>query len=143
DREKDVDIEAHIKKWTLNHEQAHAFRIIASHSLEEKPQQLRMLLSGPGGTGKSRVIHALQDFFWMRGQDWKTIRPMCRTFWNVSDLMNVSRRVAVSGFREPHSALCISQCSQKSAKNRTRRDLTAMWEGVDYLFIDEISMVGC
>ncbi|KAJ6569989.1 hypothetical protein B0H10DRAFT_1964866 [Mycena sp. CBHHK59/15] len=26
---------------------------------------------------------------------------MCRTFWNVSDLMNVSRRVAVSGFREP------------------------------------------
>ncbi|KAJ7475564.1 hypothetical protein B0H11DRAFT_1727418, partial [Mycena galericulata] len=57
--EKNVDIEAHIQKWTLNREQAHAFRIIASHSLEQKPQQLRMHLSGPGGTGKSRVIHAL------------------------------------------------------------------------------------
>jgi len=23
------------------------------------------------------------------------------------------------------------------------RDLVAMWEGVDYLFIDEVSMIGC
>ncbi|KAJ7894616.1 hypothetical protein B0H14DRAFT_2334334 [Mycena olivaceomarginata] len=63
-----VDIEAHITKWTLNEEQAHAFRIIACHSLENKPEQLRMFLAGPGGTGKSRVIHALQDFFYIRGQ---------------------------------------------------------------------------
>ncbi|KAJ7251693.1 hypothetical protein C8J57DRAFT_982055, partial [Mycena rebaudengoi] len=56
---QDVDIEAHIEKWTLNREQAHAFRIIAGHSVKEKPDQLRMFLSGPGGTGKSRVIHAL------------------------------------------------------------------------------------
>ncbi|KAJ6600823.1 hypothetical protein B0H10DRAFT_1716550, partial [Mycena sp. CBHHK59/15] len=123
-----VDIEAHIKKWTLNHEQAHAFRIIASHSLEEKPQQLRMLLSGPGGTGKSRVIHALQDFFWMRGQE-RRFRLAAYTGVAARNIKGMTL----------HSA----RCSQKSAKNRTRRDLTAMWEGVDYLFIDEISMVGC
>ncbi|KAJ7513267.1 hypothetical protein B0H11DRAFT_1698373, partial [Mycena galericulata] len=56
---QNIDIEAHIRKWTLNQEQAQAFRIIAHHSLENHPEQLRMLLSGPGGTGKSRVIHAL------------------------------------------------------------------------------------
>ncbi|KAJ7207624.1 hypothetical protein GGX14DRAFT_307548, partial [Mycena pura] len=56
---QDVDIEQHVKKWTLNKEQAHAFRIIARHSLEDRPEQLRMLLSGPGGTGKSQVINAL------------------------------------------------------------------------------------
>lgn len=31
---QDVDIEAHVRKWTLNREHAHAFRIIAHHSLQ-------------------------------------------------------------------------------------------------------------
>ncbi|KAJ7212651.1 hypothetical protein GGX14DRAFT_308290, partial [Mycena pura] len=127
-----VDLEAHIKKWTLNHEQAHAFRIIASHSLEQKPQQLRMLLSGPGGTGKSRVIHALKDFFQMRGQ--------ARRF-RLAAYTGVAAR-NIEGMTL-HSALCINQRSKKSAETRTRSDLTAMWEGVDYLFVDEVSMVGC
>jgi hypothetical protein len=37
-----VIIEAHIRKWTLNSEQAQAFRVIAHHSLENNPEQLRM-----------------------------------------------------------------------------------------------------
>ncbi|KAJ7205796.1 hypothetical protein GGX14DRAFT_338242, partial [Mycena pura] len=52
----------------LNAEQARAFRIIANHSLQDKPDQLRMFLAGPGGTGKSRVIDSLRDFFQQRGQ---------------------------------------------------------------------------
>ncbi|KAJ7194623.1 hypothetical protein C8J57DRAFT_951799, partial [Mycena rebaudengoi] len=52
----------------LNKEQAHAFRIIAEHSLQKKPDQLRMFLAGPGGTGKSRVIDALREFFELKGQ---------------------------------------------------------------------------
>ncbi|KAJ6556237.1 hypothetical protein B0H19DRAFT_947758, partial [Mycena capillaripes] len=96
--EKDVDIEAHIRKWTLNHEQAHAFRIIACHSLEQKPRQLRMLLSGPGGTGKSRVIHALQDFFRMRGQ--------ARRF-RLAAFTGVAAR-NINGMTL-HAALCINQ----------------------------------
>ncbi|KAJ7835045.1 hypothetical protein B0H13DRAFT_1555579, partial [Mycena leptocephala] len=47
---QDVDIEAHVRKWTLNREQAQAFRIIAHHILQNQPEQLRMLLAGPGGT---------------------------------------------------------------------------------------------
>ena len=41
-----------------------------------------------------------------------------------------------------HAALSLNQ--QKSGnKGNTRQDLIAMWEGVDYFFIDEISMIGC
>jgi hypothetical protein len=47
--EKNVDIEAHIAKWTMNAEQARAFRIIAEHSLRNQPDQLRMFLAGPHG----------------------------------------------------------------------------------------------
>jgi hypothetical protein len=124
-----VDIEAHIEKWTLNPKQVDAFRIIATHSLENQPEQLRMFLSGPGGTGKSRVIHALQDFFRLRGQE-RRVR--------LSAYTGVAAR-NINGMTL-HSALCISQRTGKSTQTRTRRDLIATWEGVDYLFIDEVSM---
>ena len=42
-----------------------------------------------------------------------------------------------------HSVLCLNQRSKGGSQGRTRRDLIAMWEGVDYLFIDEVSMIGC
>ena len=43
-----------------------------------------------------------------------------------------------------HSALSLNQSDQfKKIGSRTHRDLVAMWQGVDYLFIDEVSMIGC
>ncbi|KAF8064261.1 hypothetical protein FPV67DRAFT_1394008, partial [Lyophyllum atratum] len=59
DQDRDVDIESVIEQFSLNAEQARAFRIVTMHSLEQKPKQLRMYLGGPGGTGKSTVINAL------------------------------------------------------------------------------------
>jgi hypothetical protein len=56
-----------IAEYTLNTEQARDFRIIAEHSLENRESPLRMLLGGPGGTGKSRVINSLTDFFLQEG----------------------------------------------------------------------------
>ena len=53
-----------VQKWTLNTEQARAFKIVAEHSLITVGQDpLQMYLGGPGGTGKSRVINALKDYF--------------------------------------------------------------------------------
>ena len=49
--------------WTLNNEQCRAFHIIAEHSRLSNPEPLRMFIGGPAGTGKSRVINALKDFF--------------------------------------------------------------------------------
>jgi hypothetical protein len=131
----DIDVEAVVKKWTLNDEQARAFRIVAKHSLQNKPDQLRMFLSGPGGTGKSRVIDALTDFFSQRGQS-KRIR-LC-TFTGVA-ACNIKGMTL-------HSALSLlTQGKEKKKDNdtRTNRDLVTMWEGVEYLIIDEVSMVGC
>ncbi|KZV80406.1 hypothetical protein EXIGLDRAFT_630239, partial [Exidia glandulosa HHB12029] len=57
-----------VAKWTLNEEQALAFTIVAEHSMSAGRVPLRMMLNGPGGTGKSRVIHALKDWFETRNQ---------------------------------------------------------------------------
>ncbi|KAG1752315.1 uncharacterized protein EDB91DRAFT_1005043, partial [Suillus paluster] len=47
----------------LNTEQARAFSLIANHSIQSCGDPLRMFLGGPGGTGKSRVITAVQEYF--------------------------------------------------------------------------------
>ncbi|KAJ7646903.1 hypothetical protein FB45DRAFT_676314, partial [Roridomyces roridus] len=120
-----------IEKWTLNKEQAQAFRIIAAHSLQSRPEQLRMLLSGPGGTGKSRVIDALKDFFALRGQ---SHRLRLAAYTGVA-ARNIHGMTLLGG-----TGRCRASASSQTL---TRRNLTSMWEGVDYFFIDEVSMVGC
>ncbi|TFK59640.1 hypothetical protein BDN72DRAFT_745906, partial [Pluteus cervinus] len=50
----------------LNEEQALAFSLIAEQVLEDGAENLRMYIAGAAGTGKTRVIHAIQDFFRQR-----------------------------------------------------------------------------
>ncbi|KZV60814.1 hypothetical protein PENSPDRAFT_544956, partial [Peniophora sp. CONT] len=130
------DIEASIQENSLNTEQALAFRIIANHSNLDNPAALRMFLSGPGGTGKSRVINTLVDFFTRQGLG-RRLR-LC-SYTGVA-----ARNI---GGMTLHAALSLSPKQKRgnteNAGTRTSRDLVAMWEGVDYLFIDEVSMVSC
>ncbi|KAJ7216236.1 hypothetical protein C8J57DRAFT_1096190, partial [Mycena rebaudengoi] len=121
-----------IKKYNLNVEQMRAFRIVAEHTVTPKANPLRMYLGGPGGTGKSRVINTLKEFFDQRGQS--------RRF-RLSSYIGVAAR-NIAGMTL-HAALGLSQKSNFLRSQKGLRDLTAMWEGVDYLFIDEVSMVGC
>ncbi|KAF8204730.1 hypothetical protein BJ912DRAFT_825534, partial [Pholiota molesta] len=127
-----VDINAMIEEFTLNMEQARAFRIICEHSLGRNNEPLRLYLGGAGGTGKSRVIQALKEFFTRRGQ---------KRRFRLASYTGVAAR-NISGMTV-HSALCLNQRSKSGAQSKTKRDLVAMWEGVDYFFIDEISMIGC
>ena len=46
-----VSIDEVVNVWSLNVEQARAFRIIASHSIDSGSKLLRMYIGGPGGTG--------------------------------------------------------------------------------------------
>jgi hypothetical protein len=131
DPDRDVDINRIIADWNLNEDQARAFRIISRHSLDRCPPQLRMYLGGPAGSGKSRVISALKDFFIRRGQH--------RRF-RLASYMGVAAR-NITGMTL-HAALCLNQNTGSRSSNKTQRNLTAMWEGVDYLFIDEVSMIG-
>ena len=66
--EHNVSISEIIVKWNLNMEQAQAFCMIAKHSLQLRSEPLCMYLGGPGGTGKSHIIKALQQYFDHSGQ---------------------------------------------------------------------------
>ncbi|KAI1782010.1 hypothetical protein LXA43DRAFT_872756, partial [Ganoderma leucocontextum] len=82
----------------LNREQARAFRIIAEHSCMALPDPLRMYIGGVGGTGKSRVIHALTDYFARTNQ---TRRLRLASYTGIA-VLNI-RGITL------HSALCLAQ----------------------------------
>ena len=102
------------------------FEIAARHAMEEKPAQLLMYLGGPGGTGKSRVVNALRDMFESREE---------RHRFRLAAYTGVAARNI--GGATLHALL------QMNESGREISDLSAMWEGVDYLFVDEVSMIGC
>jgi PIF1-like helicase len=127
-----LSVEEVIEKECLNVEQARAFSIIANHSLMDNVKPLRMYLGGPGGTGKSRVINGLRDFFKSRGQH--------RRF-RLASYTGVAAR-NITGMTL-HAALKLGGQYRNAKSAKAKQELMSMWEGVDYLFIDEISMVGC
>ena len=91
-----------------------------------------MYLGGAGGTGKSRVIHALKHFFVCRGQE----RLLRLTSYTGIAAQNISGMTI-------HAALNLNQFKKDGPNSKAIHDLQIMWEGVDFLFIDKISMIGC
>jgi DNA replication protein DnaC len=116
--------------FTLNYMQNKAYEMISRHSLEKKPDQLRMYIAGPGGTGKSRIIDAIRVFFEKQNQ---SHRLRMASFTGVAS-QNIHGMTL-------HSALCLTKKTTLSEKRK--RELIAMWRTVDYLIIDEVSMIGC
>jgi hypothetical protein len=127
-------IDSTVIEYCLNIEQERAFRIVANHATANNQKQLKMYLGGMGGTGKSQVIKALVCFFNKR-QESHRIMILAPT-GTAAALLNGSTY---------HSALGVPIDGVNGTKNdfvslahvRTRLD------GVDYIFVDEISMVSC
>ena len=90
-----------------------------------------MYLGGPGGTDKSRVVNALRSFF--------DLRKQARCFRLAAYTGVAARNI---GGATLHSLLQMNQSDGKLSQ-KTKGELAAMWEGVDYLFVDEVSMLGC
>ena len=63
--EIEAAIQEIIQKFTLNQDQSQALHIIVHHSLGISPVGDLLLMGtfGEGGTGKSRMIEAIQDWF--------------------------------------------------------------------------------
>lgn len=120
-----------VEKWMLNVKQRRAFNIVASHSTGEKGAQLLMYLGGPGGMGKSRVVSALRDFFGQRGES-RCFRLAAYTGVAVRNI----------GGATLHSLLQMNESGRRHSA-KVKGELADMWDGVDYLFIDEVSMIRC
>ncbi len=81
-----------------------------------------MFLGGPGGTGKSRVIDALKEFFTAKGDS--------RRF-RLASYTGVAAR-NISGMTL-HSALALETIKKKGrSRNKSKSDLIDMWSGVDF-----------
>ena len=124
-------LESVVQKFKLNKEQERAFRIVANHATINNPTQLKMYLGGMGGTGKSQVLKALVEFFKDRNESHRII--IIAPTGSAAALLNGSTY---------HSVLNIGS-------DRARNDTTSQsnvrerLDGVDYIFLDEISMVAC
>jgi PIF1-like helicase len=122
-----------IKRFNLNLEQERAFRIVANHATIDNPTQLKMYLGGMGGTGKSQVLKALIEFFKERNESHR-IKILAPT-GSAAALLNGSTYHSILGIGSEGNRTRNEQTSQRNVCERL--------DGVDYIFLDEISMVAC
>ena len=118
-----------VSKFLLNTEQERAFRILANHASSKKPEQLKMYLGGMAGTGKSQVIKALIAFFQTRNESHRIV-VMAPT----------GNAAALVGGSTYHSVLGIND---KGLSNISMAKVRTKLDGVNYIFLDEVSMLSC
>ncbi|KAJ7131994.1 hypothetical protein C8R46DRAFT_924037, partial [Mycena filopes] len=143
--ERDQNEEFKLKvceSFTLNKEQTRAFRIVADHASSKQPTTLKMYLGGMGGSGKSQVIRAITAFFQLRGESYRFM--ILGPTGSTAALINGSTYHSV--FKVPRDTI---KKGNKADIDGIRNEATAMAgvneriQGVEYIFLDEISMVSC
>jgi hypothetical protein len=100
-----------------------------------QPGQLKMYLGGMGGTGKSQVIKALISFF-----------GKCNESHRIMILAPTGSAAALLNGSTYHSVLGINSTKDgdTSRNEHTAIAQVKAWlDGVDYIFLDEVSMVAC
>ncbi|KAJ2912290.1 hypothetical protein MD484_g8126, partial [Candolleomyces efflorescens] len=117
--------------YTLNDDQALAFRTIAHHLTSTQPSPLRILIAGAAGTGKSRVIDALKKLFEHRGE---THRYCLTSFMGIA-AQNINGSTL-------HSALNLHCISRMKRYGKAHTDFIEKWRPIDIMVVDEVSMLG-
>src|SRR6202167_2696649 len=127
-------IEDVIEKFELTSEQERAFRIIANHAVTPGSEQLMMYVGGMGGTGKSQVIKALMDFYKSRNESHR-----------FAILAPTGTAAALLLGSTYHSFLGVPIDGQTAFRNETTNNaqVKTRLDGVEYIFLDEVSMVAC
>lgn len=113
------------KNLQSNPEQLRAFEIISNHVIRGGPQ-LTMYVGGVGGTGKSHVVNSVLRLFDLLGK-----RD------NVLVAAPTGAAAILIGGHTIHSLTMLP-----NGPGRDMQELCRIWEGVDYLILDEISMIG-
>lgn len=119
-------------KWSLNEKQTIAYHLIIDQSLRSNPEPLSLIITGAAGTGKSRIIHAAQDFLEQKNQAYR---------FRLSSFTGIAAQ-NIEGVTL-HSALSLSAFKGSQMSAKTREALVQRWSNVDFLFVDEYSMIGC
>ncbi|RPD55788.1 hypothetical protein L227DRAFT_509559, partial [Lentinus tigrinus ALCF2SS1-6] len=124
-------IDSTVHQFSLNEAQERAFRIVANHAVQSCGEHLKMYLGGMAGTGKSQVIKALTHFFSERKESY---RFMCMApTGSAAALIGGSTYHSMLGFRTKDGSESLSTLMQVRAK----------LQNVEYIFLDEVSMVDC
>ena len=119
--------------FKLNKEQDRAFRIVANHACSPDSEQLKMYIAGMGGTGKTQVIKALVEFFRVRNESHRfiTVAPT----GSAAALLQGSTYHSMFGINSDEKRIGSSAIQLAQVKERL--------EGVQYIFLDEVSMLSC
>jgi hypothetical protein len=133
EEEEQKVIDSVVQEFSLNEEQERAFRIVANHATMKKSEQLKMYLGGMGGTGKSQVIKALITFFDKRNEAHR-----------IMILAPTGTAAALLNGSTYHSALGVQSDSRRNHnEHSTMAQVRSRLDGVDYIFLDEVSMMSC
>ena len=129
-----------VTKYELNVEQERAFQIVANHmSCLAPPNQLKMYLGDMGGTGKSQVLKAIAEMFERKKEAHRFII-----------LTPTGTTAALLNGHTYHSVLSILISKKEDEELQPHilevkaiHDMHICMQGIQYVFIDEISMVTC
>lgn len=109
-----------------NPEQAMAVHIVSNHFLQSSPDQLLMYIAGVGGTGKSYVIKALDNIF--------------SAFGCKNALLKTAPTGCAAVLIGGYTIHAVTMMSRNKRANVSAQ-LEALWSGVTYLVVDEVSMI--
>lgn len=126
-------VDGSTSKQPLNNEQERAFHIIANHLSLPHQKQLLMYLGGMGGTGKTKVINSVLAFFAEREESYrfKVLAPT----GSAAALIGGNTYQSVIGINDRQKFDKISE----QMLGKVRDQLS----GVQYIFMDEVSMLSC
>ena len=136
--EIETAIQGVIQKFPLNQEQNRALHIIADHSLgiSRVGDQLLMGVFGEGGTGKSRMIDAIQGWFSLIHQGERLII----TATTGAAAVKIDGSILHSAVSIPVEA-GDPQGNKVLAAVRRKDKHILIWKHADYMIFDEASMM--
>ena len=118
-------------EFSLNIEQDRAFRLVANHACSRDSDQLKMYVAGMAGTGKTQVLKSLIEFFHQRNESHRLL--IVAPTGSAAALLKGSTYHSAFGINSEDGPTSNIQLAQ--VKSRL--------EGVDYIFLDEVSMLSC
>lgn len=139
-----ASLELIVNQFNLTFKQKIMFQIFTAPTFNQNLAQRRCYLGGEGGTGKSRVIAAIQYFFNINNMNNKLY--VTATTGAAAHLINAN---TIDKIAKISRGKCLTTIKNKSIQIENdeiltnHRQLQSQWLEKDFLICDEISLCGC